>query len=142
MQPKSDHYFPVVKPIDGIARKTLPSALQGTVHPPDNTIAEGGDKRRRLSRQPSAVMRPGRSTATAHAVVDEPSLQENENSSATDDRGDVNEEGATDEIDWCAMNKEEVQDQYNCTHVCDGRPVEILSHYWHTESGDLWIKTD
>ena len=40
------------------------------------------------------------------------------------------------------MNKEEVQDQYNCTDECDGRPVEILSHYWHTESGELWIKTD
>ena len=54
----------------------------------------------------------------------------------------MNEEGATDEIDWCAMNKEEVQDQYNCNDECDGHPVEILSQYWHTESGELWVKTD
>ena len=40
------------------------------------------------------------------------------------------------------MNREEVQDQYNCTGECDGVLVEILSHYWHTESGELWIKTD
>ena len=40
------------------------------------------------------------------------------------------------------MNREEVQDQYNCTDKCDGVPVEILSHYWHNESGELCIKTD
>ena len=142
LQPKNDAYFPVVKPDVGIAGKALPSALQGNVHPPDNTIAEGGDKRRRLSSQPSDVMRPGLSTTTDHAVVDEPILQENENPSATDDQGDVNEEGATDEIVCSAMNREEVQDQYNCTDKCDGVPVEILSHYWHTESGELCIKTD
>ena len=27
LQPKSNHYFSVAKPIDGIARETLPSAL-------------------------------------------------------------------------------------------------------------------
>ena len=48
LQLKSDAYFPVVKPDDGIAGKSLPFALQGTVHPPDNTIAEGGGKRRKL----------------------------------------------------------------------------------------------
>ena len=48
LQPKNDAYFPVVKPDGGIAGKALPSALQGTVHPPDNTIAEGGGKRRKL----------------------------------------------------------------------------------------------
>ena len=35
-----------------------------------------------------------------------------------------------------------MQDQYNCTDACDGRLVEILSRYWHEESGKLWIKTD
>ena len=29
LQPKSDHYFPVVKPVDGIASKTLPLAQRG-----------------------------------------------------------------------------------------------------------------
>ena len=98
LQPKSDAYFPVVKPDDGISGKALTSVLQGTVHPPDNTTAEEGGKRRRISSQSSAVMRTGRSTITAHAVVDKPSSTENESSSATDDQGDMNEEGATDEI--------------------------------------------
>ena len=49
-------------------------------------------------------MRPGRSTVTTHTVVDELSSTENESSSATYDRGGVNEEGATDEISWIAMN--------------------------------------
>ena len=59
LQPKSDAYFPVVKPDDGIAGKDVPLALQETVNPPNNAIAEGGDKRRRLSSQPSAVTWPG-----------------------------------------------------------------------------------
>ena len=142
LQPKSDAYFPVVKPDGGIASKAVPSAPQGTVHPPDNVIAEGGYKRCSLSSQPSAVMRSGQSTVTTHTVVDEPSSTERLSSSATDDRGDVYEEGTTDYIFWSEMNEEEVQDQYNCTNECDGVPVEILTHYWHNESGELGIKTD
>ena len=142
LQPKSDAYFPVVKPDGGIAVKAVTSALQGTVDTPDNDIAEGGDKRRKLSSRSSSVMRPGQSTVTTHTVVDEPSSTERLSSSATDDRGDVYEEGATDDLSWSAINKEEVQDQYNCTDECDGVPVEILTHYWHNESAELWIKTD
>ena len=87
-------------------------------------------------------MRPGRSTVTTHTVVDEPSSTERLSSSVTDDRGDVYEEGTTDYIFWSEMNEEEVQDQYNCTNECDEVPVEILTHYWHNESGELGIKTD
>ena len=105
------------------------------MHTPDHTITEGGGNQRRLSSRSSDVMRPGQSTATDHVVVDEPSSKDNEDSSATVDRGDVNEEDATDEMDCSAMNIEEVQDQYNCTDECDGCSVEILSHYWHAESG-------
>ena len=74
--------------------------------------------------------------------MDEPSSTERLSSSATDDLGNVYEEGATDDISWSAMNEEELQDQYNCNDECDGVPVEILTNYWHNESGELWIKTD
>ena len=74
--------------------------------------------------------------------MDEPSSTERLSSSATDDLGNVYEEGATDDISWSAMNEEEFQDQYNCNDECDGVPVEILSHFWHNYSGELWIKTD
>ena len=48
----------------------------------------------------------------------------------------------TEDMEWSAMNKEEVQDKYNFTDKCDGRTVEILNNYWHADSGKLWIKTD
>ena len=40
------------------------------------------------------------------------------------------------------MDNEEVQDQYNCTDQCDGNPVEITSHFWHTKTKKLWIIAD
>ena len=91
--------------------------------------------------QSSAVTRPGRSTATAHAVVDMPRGPV-DYSSATDDQGDMNGYGASDERAWGEMKNEEVQDHYNCTDQCDGNPVEILSHLWHTKTGKLWVITD
>ena len=114
LQPRSDAYFPVEKPLDGISGKAVPSAALGIVNPPNNAIAEGGRKRNVPLSQSSAVMRPGRSTATDHAVV-EKSSSTVDYSSATDDQGDMNEYGATDEQAWSEMNNEEVQDQYNCT---------------------------
>ena len=45
--------------------------------------------------------------------MDEPSLLDD--LSAADNRGNMNEEGETDEIEWSAMNTEEVQDQCNYT---------------------------
>ena len=62
-------------------------------------------------------------------------------SSATDDQGDMDGYGATDERAWDEMDNEEVQDQYNCTDQCDGNPVEICSHFWHTKTGKLWVIT-
>ena len=127
LQPKSDHYFPVVNPVDGIASETLPSAQQGPVNTPNSAILEGGGKRRRLSSRSSDVMRTGRSTASSQAVVDEPSSQAN--SSATSDQGNINEEGVTDEMEWSTMNAEEVQYQCNYTDEFDRFLVEILNHY-------------
>ena len=45
LQPNSDAYFPVEKPLDGIDGKSLPSAALEIVNPPNNGIAEGGRKR-------------------------------------------------------------------------------------------------
>ena len=66
--------------------------------PPDNAISEGGGKRRRLSSPYSGQMSTGRSTAySAEAVVEEPSLLDD--LSATANQGNVNEEGATDNME-------------------------------------------
>ena len=57
--------------------------------------------------QSSSVKRPGRPTETISAVVDKPSLTV-DYFSATDDQGDMDGYGATDEIDWDEMDNEEV----------------------------------
>ena len=89
LQPKSDHYFPVVSPKGGISSETLQSAQHGTVDPPNSAISEGGGKRCRLSSPSSDELSMGRSTAySADAVVDEPILSDN--LSATSNRGNVN----------------------------------------------------
>ena len=90
LHPKSDHYFPVVRQESGIASKTLPSAQQGTVDPPDSAISEGGGKRRRLSNPSSDELSMGQSTAySAEAVVDDQILPDD--LSATANWGNVNE---------------------------------------------------
>ena len=114
LQPKSDHYFLVVKPEGGIASETLPPPQHGTVDPPDSARSEGGEKRRRLLSPSSDELSMGQSTAySSDAVVDNPSSQDD--LSTTSNQGNVNEEGATDEMEWSAMNTEEVQDQCNYT---------------------------
>ena len=72
--------------------------------------------------------------------MDEPSSLDD--LSATANWGNANEEGATDETEWSEMNTEEVQDQCNYTDKTDQCLVEILNHYWHTESGKLMLKID
>ena len=63
--------------------------------PPDSAISEGGVKRCRLSSPSSDQLSMGRSTVySAKAVVDEPISTDD--LSATSNRGNVNEEGATD----------------------------------------------
>ena len=70
--------------------------------PPDNAISEGGGKRRRLSSPYSGQLSTGRSTAySAEAVVDDQILPDD--LSATANRGNVNEEGVTDDMEWSAM---------------------------------------
>ena len=58
-----------------------------------------------------------------------------------DNRGGVNEEGATDEMEWAAMEQEEVQDQINNSDEIYHSPVEILSYYWRPEDSMLILET-
>ena len=95
--------------------------------PPDSAISEGGGKWCRILSPSSGDLSTGRSTASAQVVVDEPSSQDN--FSATANRGNVNEEGETDETEWSAINTEEVQDQCNYTDKIDQCPVDIINHY-------------
>ena len=113
LQPKSDAYFLVERPLDGTSGKAMPLVPLGTVNPPDNAIAEGGRKRNMPLSHPS-VKRPGRSAATISAVAVKPSSTV-DYSSATNDQGNMDGYGATDERAWDDMDNEEVQDQYNCT---------------------------
>ena len=85
------------------------------MNPPNNANAEGGRKRNMTSSQPS-VKRPGRPAATSSSAADMPSST-GEYSSASDDQGDMDGYGATDERTWDEMDKEEVQDQYYCIVV-------------------------
>ena len=90
LQPKSDHYFPVLRLEGGIASKTLPSAQHGTVDPLDSAILEGGGNRRRLLSLSSDELSIGRSTVySADAVVDEPNSPDD--LSPTANLGNVNE---------------------------------------------------
>ena len=85
---KSDAYFPVERPLDGIGGEAMPLVPLGIVNYPDNAIAEGGRNRNVPLSYSSTVMRPGQSTATINAVVDKPSSTV-DYSSATDDQGDM-----------------------------------------------------
>ena len=59
-------------------------------------------------------------------MLDEPSSSDD--FYATANWGNVNEEEATDEMEWSAMNTEEVQDQCNYTDKIYQSWVEILHH--------------
>ena len=54
LAPKSDAYFPSVQVECVPPIKTVPSEHQGTLGPPDISIAEGGGKRRKPSSSPSS----------------------------------------------------------------------------------------
>ena len=107
LQPKSDAYFSVKRPLDGAVGEAVPLVPLGIVNAPDNVILEGGQKRNMPLRQSSSVKRPGRPTATISAVVDKPSSTV-DYYSAMDDQEDMDGYGATDERYWDEMDNEEV----------------------------------
>ena len=59
------------------------------------------------------------------AVVDVPGTADNFTNLAN--RGDMNKNGTTDEIDWSAMEQEEVQDKQNYSDKLDICLVDIVS---------------
>ena len=63
LEPNSDAYFPDVQVEGGATSKTDPLGHQGTVNPPDITIAEVGGKRQKPSSSPPTIVEPDRSTA-------------------------------------------------------------------------------
>ena len=56
-------------------------------------------------------------------------------------RGDVNKDGTTDEMEWAAMELEEVQDQLNDSDEIYHTPVDIISYHWRPSDGMLMLKT-
>ena len=94
--------------------------------PPDISITEGGGKRRKPSSLPPKSVESDRSTAGSNeAVVDV--LGTADGFPALANQRDVNENEKTDEMDWDAMGKEEVQYQQNDADELDICPIDILS---------------
>ena len=92
---KSDAYFPYVKVEVEVTIKTAPLGHQGTMDPPDITIAEGGGKRHKPSNLPPKIVELDRSTAGSNeAVVDGPGTADG--FPALANRGYLNEKGTTD----------------------------------------------
>ena len=77
--------------------------------------------------------------APIETVVDVPGTADG--FSALTNRGDVNEKGTTDEMDWSEMGLEEAQDQQNDAGVLDICPTDIISCYWEPDDEKLmlWI---
>ena len=73
-------------------------------------------------------MESDRSTAGSNeAVVDGPGTADG--FPALDNRGDMNEKGTTDDMDWATMGQEEVKYQHNDAGKLDICLIYILSCY-------------
>ena len=53
---------------------------------------------------------------------------------------DVNEKGTTDDMDWAAMGKEEVQYQQNDADELDICPIDILLFYWKSYNCKIMLR--
>ena len=107
LAPNRDAYLPSVQVEGGPHSKTIPSEHQSNVNPPNSSTEEGGGKRHKPSSSPS--------DAINHAGADRPSVDSNE--AAVDgpgttngfpdlaNRGDVNGNGTSYDMDWDAMEK-------------------------------------
>ena len=106
--------------------------------PPDIAITEGGGNRRKpLSPYPRRVGMYRPTVAPIETVVDKPGIADVV--TIPSNRGDVNEEGVTDEMGCYAMGQEKVQDQLNDAEKLDICPVDILSCYWRPEDEKLML---
>ena len=97
-QPNSDAYFPEVRTADGVTSKAAPSLHQGIVYPSDISITEeGGKQRKSSSPSPRRVGKDRPTMDPIETVVEKPGISDVVPIPAN--RGDVNEEGETDETD-------------------------------------------
>ena len=123
----------------GAPIKTVPLEHQGTVDPPDISIAEGEGKRRKPSSLSPKSVESDRTTAGSNeVVVDDPGNADGFPARAN--QGDVDKNGTTDEIDWASMVQEEVQDHQNDAdklYIC---PINILLCYWRSYNGKLMLR--
>ena len=93
--------------------------------PPNITISEGGGKRHKTSSSPPTSVELDRSTAGSNeAVLDGTCTADG--FTALTNRGDVNEKGTSDEMDWAEFGQEEVHDQQNYADKLDIFPIDIL----------------
>ena len=107
--------------------------------PPDISITEGGGKRRKpLSLPPKSVESYRSTTGSNEAVVDGTGTVDG--FPALSNRGDVNDNGTTDDMDWVAMGKEEVQDQHNDANELEICPIYILSCNSKYSNGKLMLR--
>ena len=84
----------------------------GTMDPPNISMPEGGEKRRKPSSLSPKIVESDRSTSGPYKeVVD--GLITADGFPDLANLGDMNENGTKDEMYWYAMGQEEVQDQMN-----------------------------
>ena len=112
------------------------------MYPPDISIREGRRKRRKPLISPPKSVESYRSTAGYNeSVVDGPGNAEYFNDLSN--RGDVNENGKTDDMNWATMGKEEMQYQQNDADKLDISTIDILLCYWKSSNGrydaDNWV---
>ena len=125
LAPKRYTYFPVVQVEGGASIKTVPLEHQGTVDPPNIYISEGGGKRRKPSSSPPKSVESNRPTTVSNeAVVDGPGTTNG--FSALANRGDVNENRTTNDMDWYTMGQEEVQYHQNDAEKLDIFLIDVL----------------
>ena len=128
LQPKSDAYFLEVLTEGGATIKTAPSFHQGIVDTLDISITKGGGNLHNPSSpSPQYVGMFQPIVVPIETVLDNPGNLDVV--PVTDNRGDVNEEGASDYMDWSTMVQEGVQYRLNDADKLDICPIDILSCY-------------
>ena len=110
---------------------------------PNIAISEGGGKRHKPSSSPLAI-------GVNQAEVDQPGAEYEDEAGegsgtanvflALTNRGNVNKNGTMDEMDWYEMVQEEVQYQMNDADKSDICEIDIISHYWESNNGNLMVK--
>ena len=91
-----------------------------------------------MSSSPKSVESDRSTAGSNEAVMDV--LGTANNFPALANRGDMNDNGPTDDMDWSAIGQEEVQDQQNYAEKLDIFPIDILLCYWKSSNGKLMLR--